>query len=73
MAVNYHPDEIQFVLIDYKGGGLAGAFENKETGVKIRLKAEWDKGEVILNVKGFPNFIFSISYSIFTGLELLNI
>ena len=35
LAVNYHPDEIQFVLIDYKGGGLAGAFENKETGVKL--------------------------------------
>lgn len=31
MAVNYHPDEVSFVLIDYKGGGLAGAFENKET------------------------------------------
>lgn len=35
MAINYHPYEVQFVLIDYKGGGLAGAFENKETGVKI--------------------------------------
>lgn len=35
MAVNYHPDEVAFVLIDYKGGGLAGAFENKETGVYI--------------------------------------
>ena len=35
MCVNYHPYEVQFVLIDYKGGGLAGAFENKETGVKI--------------------------------------
>ena len=35
MAVNYHPYEVQFVLIDYKGGGLAGAFENRETGVKI--------------------------------------
>lgn len=35
MAVNYHPYEAQFVLIDYKGGGLAGAFENKETGVHI--------------------------------------
>lgn len=35
MAINYHPDEVQFVLIDYKGGGLAGAFENRET--KIRL------------------------------------
>ena len=28
MAVNYHPDEVAFVLIDYKGGGLTGAFEN---------------------------------------------
>lgn len=35
MAVNYHPDEVQFVLIDYKGGGLAGAFENRETGLNI--------------------------------------
>ncbi len=30
MAVNYHPDEVGFVLIDYKGGGLAGAFENEK-------------------------------------------
>ncbi len=35
MAVNYHPDEVAFVLIDYKGGGLAGAFENPRTGVKL--------------------------------------
>jgi len=35
MCVNYHPDEVQFVLIDYKGGGLAGTFENKETGFRL--------------------------------------
>jgi len=35
MAVNYSPDDVSFVLIDYKGGGLAGAFHNKETGVKL--------------------------------------
>ncbi|MFG6377074.1 MAG: type VII secretion protein EssC [Lachnospiraceae bacterium] len=35
MAVNYHPDEVAFVLIDYKGGGLADAFENKEKGIKL--------------------------------------
>ena len=35
MALNYHPYEVQFVLIDYKGGGLAGAFENRETGVRL--------------------------------------
>ena len=35
MALNYSPYEVQFILIDYKGGGLAGAFENKLTGVKL--------------------------------------
>ena len=35
MAVNYHPDEVQFVLIDYKGGGLAMAFDNHETKTRI--------------------------------------
>lgn len=35
MALNYDPKEVQFVLIDYKGGGLAGAFENREKGISI--------------------------------------
>lgn len=35
LAINYHPNEVSFVLIDYKGGGLAGAFENRETGVSL--------------------------------------
>ena len=35
MAVNYHPYEVAFILIDYKGGGLAGAFENKKKGIKL--------------------------------------
>ncbi len=35
MAVNYSPEEVAFVLIDYKGGGLAGAFVNSETGKKL--------------------------------------
>ncbi len=30
LAINYHPDDIAFVLIDYKGGGLAGAFQKKD-------------------------------------------
>lgn len=29
MALNYSPDEVAFVLIDYKGGGLAKAFDNE--------------------------------------------
>lgn len=35
LAINFSPDEVQFVLIDYKGGGLAGAFENRKTGIKL--------------------------------------
>ena len=35
MCINFSPDEVSFVLIDYKGGGLTGAFENKLTGVKL--------------------------------------
>lgn len=35
LAVNYHPDDVSFILIDYKGGGLAGAFKNEDLGVKL--------------------------------------
>lgn len=35
MAINYSPDDVSFILIDYKGGGLAFAFENKSTGVVL--------------------------------------
>lgn len=29
LALNYHPDDVTIILIDYKGGDLAGAFEKK--------------------------------------------
>ena len=35
MAINYSPDDVAFILIDYKGGGLAGAFENKAIGITL--------------------------------------
>ena len=35
MAINYSPDDVAFILIDYKGGGLAFAFENKTTGMVL--------------------------------------
>lgn len=35
LAVNFHPDEVAFVLIDYKGGGLAGAFDDRKAGVHL--------------------------------------
>ncbi len=35
MCLNFNPEEVSFVLIDYKGGGLTGAFENELTGIKL--------------------------------------
>lgn len=35
MAVNYSPDEVAFVLIDYKGGGLATSFEDERRGIHL--------------------------------------
>ena len=35
MAINYRPDEVAFVLIDYKGGGLAGAFDDPVKGIHL--------------------------------------
>lgn len=35
LAVNYHPNEVAFILIDYKGGGLAGAFEDPDRGIRL--------------------------------------
>ena len=28
LALNYHPNEVAFILIDYKGGGMANTFSN---------------------------------------------
>ena len=35
LAANFSPNELQFVLIDYKGGGLAKSFENAQLGIKL--------------------------------------
>ncbi len=35
MCLNFSPEEVSFVLIDYKGGGLTGAFENKLNGIRL--------------------------------------
>lgn len=35
MAVNYSPEEVAFILIDYKGGGLTDAFEDKSRGIHL--------------------------------------
>ena len=35
LAVNYSPEEVAFVLIDYKGGGLATAFDDPSRGIHL--------------------------------------
>lgn len=35
MCLNFSPEEVSFVLIDYKGGGLTGAFENRLKNIKL--------------------------------------
>ncbi len=35
MCLNYSPEDVSFVLIDYKGGGLTGAFQNDLAGIKL--------------------------------------
>lgn len=35
MAINYSPDDVAFILIDYKGGGLAFAFSNEAAGIVL--------------------------------------
>ena len=35
MCINYSPDDVAFILIDYKGGGLTGAFSNKALGIEL--------------------------------------
>lgn len=35
LCMNFSPDDVAFILIDYKGGGLAFAFENKTMGIRL--------------------------------------
>lgn len=37
LAIHYSPDTVSFLLIDYKGAGLTGAFENKDPEHAFRL------------------------------------
>ncbi|MFZ5989245.1 MAG: type VII secretion protein EssC, partial [Bacillota bacterium] len=61
LAINYHPHYVSFVLIDYKGGGMAGAFKdlphlvgtitnlggNQTTRALVAIKSELKKRQTI--------------------------
>lgn len=59
LAVNFNPDEVQFVLIDYKGGGLAKSFENAELGIKLPHLAgtitNLDKSEIFRSISAIES------------------
>lgn len=59
LAVNFNPDEVQFVLIDYKGGGLAKSFENSELGIKLPHLAgtitNLDKSEIFRSISAIES------------------
>ncbi|WP_089965952.1 type VII secretion protein EssC [Lihuaxuella thermophila] len=66
LALNYHPHDVVFLLIDYKGGGMSNTFENLPHSVgsitnldgnlieraKVSLKAELIRREKILKDAG---------------------
>ena len=59
LAVNFSPEEVQFVLIDYKGGGLAMSFENKDLGIKLPHLAgtitNLDKSEIFRSISAIES------------------
>ncbi|HWI51556.1 MAG TPA: type VII secretion protein EssC [Symbiobacteriaceae bacterium] len=66
LAVTYHPHEVAFVMVDYKGGGMANAFKglphlaatitNLEGGLARRalvaLKSELKRRQLLLGIAG---------------------
>ena len=59
LAINFSPDEVQFVLIDYKGGGLAKSFENADLGIKLPHLAgtitNLDKSEIFRSISAIES------------------
>lgn len=54
LALNYHPDQVQFVLIDYKGGGTNNVFRNMPhvCGLIDNLLTERDLQRALKSVEG---------------------
>ena len=69
LAMNYHPHDVVFVLIDYKGGGMADAFKgvphlvgtitnlggNQTTRALISIKSELQRRQRIFSDHGVNN------------------
>lgn len=54
LALNYSPEEISFVLIDYKGGGMSGVFEDlpHTSGILTNLSDDINQtGRVLISLR----------------------
>ena len=54
LALNYHPDQIRFILIDYKGGGMAETFRQLPhvTGIIDNLQGERVINRALSSIQG---------------------
>lgn len=54
LALNYSPDQIRFILIDYKGGGMADTFKNLPhvTGIIDNLQGERIISRALASIQG---------------------
>ena len=69
LAINYHPHDVSFVLIDYKGGGMADVFRgmphlagtitnlggNQTTRALISIKSELQRRQIVFSKYGVNN------------------
>ena len=54
LALNYHPEQVQFILIDYKGGGMANAMSRLPhiAGIIDNLQSERAIQRALQSIKG---------------------
>ena len=54
LALNYHPDQVRFILIDYKGGGMAEEFRDLQhvTGIIDNLQGERSIARALMSLQG---------------------
>ena len=54
LALNYHPDQVRFILIDYKGGGMADTFRTlpHTTGIIDNLQGERVINRALSSIQG---------------------
>ena len=60
LALNYHPSEVAFILIDYKGGGMANLFQGIPHVAGMILNLNEDGEEVAVDQNQTRRMLLSI-------------